>query len=79
METVYDWLTMAVFAGLVVLLLHRSAQEEPSDSIWAYLPPAIGCTISNQLGNGGYEVIALLMLAGVVTYIIAVLKPKLRW
>jgi hypothetical protein len=79
METTYDWLTMAVFAGLVVLLLHRSAQEEPSDSLWAYLPPALGCTAANQLGNNGYEMPALVVLAGVITYIVAVLKPRLRW
>jgi len=79
METIYDWLTMAVFAGLVVLLLHRSAQEKPSDSLWAYLPPALGCTAANQLGNSGYELAALLVLAGVITYIVAVLKPRLRW
>jgi len=79
METTYDWLTMAVFAGLVVLLLHRSAQDEPSDSLWAYLPPALGCTAANQLGNNGYEMPALVVLAGVITYIVAVLKPRLRW
>src|SRR5438270_378984 len=27
MDTVYDWMTIAVFGGLVVLFLHRSMQE----------------------------------------------------
>ena len=52
METVYDWITVAIFGGLVVLFLHRSVQPgDPQDTILHYLPPAVGCAVANWLGN----------------------------
>lgn len=50
METVYDWATMIVFAGLIVLFLQRS-QGEARDHLWQYLVAAIGCAVTNYLGN----------------------------
>lgn len=50
METVYDWTTIIVFAGLIVLFLQRS-QGEPRDHLWQYLVAAIGCATTNYLGN----------------------------
>ena len=47
METVYDWITVAIFGGLVVLFLHRSVQPgEPQDTILHYLPLAVGCAVA---------------------------------
>ncbi len=53
METIYDWLSVAVFAGLALLYLQRSMEDEPVDTVWHYLPPAIACALSNWLGNEG--------------------------
>ena len=40
MSTIYDWVTIGIFAGLIVLFLQRSTDEGPEvDSIWHYLPP----------------------------------------
>lgn len=67
MQTVYDWLTVALFAGLVVLFLQRSmAPEEERDRAIHYIPPAIGCAVANYLGNHGMDLaaIATLILAG---------------
>ena len=50
MQTVYDWLTIAIFAGLIVLFLQRS-QGPARDTIVQYLVPAVGCMVANQLGN----------------------------
>ena len=83
METPYDWLTVAIFAGLIVIFLQRSVgDDEPVDSIWSYLPPSIGCAVSNQFGNnaiesgdGLYHAIAILLIAAVVAYIILIIKP----
>lgn len=75
METVYDWVTVAVFAGLAVLFLQRSSEDAPSDKIVHYLPPAIGCAVSNYLGNEGYALPAVALLVGVMAYINFVLKP----
>jgi hypothetical protein len=75
METVYDWVTVAVFAGLAVLFLQRSSEEQPRDKIVHYLPPAAGCGVSNYLGNEGFTLPAVGLLVAVMAYIYFVLKP----
>lgn len=79
METVYDWVAVLLFAGLVVLMLQRSSMETPPDSLWAYLPPAIGCAAANYFGNEGNDAIAIILLVSVVVYIFLVLKLRIRW
>ncbi|MFN9927011.1 MAG: XrtV sorting system accessory protein [Phenylobacterium sp.] len=75
-ETVYDWITVAIFGGLVVLFLHRSVQpEEPQDTILHYLPPAVGCAVANYVGNEGYGLYSFLIVLVVVAYVVLVLKP----
>ncbi len=89
METIYDWVTVAIFAGLVVLFLQRSSAEgEPQDTIWQYLIASVGCAVANYLGNqalkheGGPDylnhVLAIVVLAGTLAYIWIVLKPFKR-
>ena len=85
METAYDWLTLALFAGIIVLFLQRSSMENPPDRMIDYLPPAIGCALANQAGNYGIENDSLLlhgiagaMIIGVVVYVWLVLKPKFK-
>jgi hypothetical protein len=76
LETVYDWITVAIFGGLVVLFLQRSmAEGEPQDTIWHYLPPAIGCAFANWVGNEGHGAISALIVVVVLAYIVLVLKP----
>lgn len=75
MTTVFDWLSMAVFAGLIVLFLQRSTDETPKDKLWQYLIPSVGCAVVNFLGNEGHTVIAVLLLLSVLIYIHIVLKP----
>jgi hypothetical protein len=77
-ETVYDWITVAIFGGLVVLFLHRSVQPgEPQDTIFHYLPPAVGCAVANWVGNPPQNqgLISFLIVLGVVVYVILVLRP----
>jgi hypothetical protein len=85
-ETVYDWITVAIFGGLVVLFLHRSVQPgEPQDHILQYLPPAIGCAIANYVGNHNQDIqgaigisgglISFLIVVAVLIYVVIVLKP----
>ncbi len=89
METVYDWVTVAIFAGLIVLFLQRSSSAgEPQDSIWQYLAASVGCAVSNYLGNqalkheGGTDYLshglAIVVLVGTVAYIWIALKPFQR-
>ena len=80
METVYDWITVAIFAGLVVLFLHRSMAEKPKDTIYHYLPPAVGCAVANYVGNPppqgmGQGPLSALIVVAVLAHIIFVLKP----
>ena len=91
METIYDWVTVAIFAGLVVLFLQRSSGEaEPRDSIWQYLAAAIGCAVANYLGNNAIKNysdqtpdylthgLAIITLAGTIAYILVALQPFKR-
>jgi hypothetical protein len=77
METVWDWLTVFAFAGLVTLMLQRSSEEKPRDKLWQYGPPALGCAGANYVGNEGHAFAAALILAGVVVYIFMVLEVRL--
>ena len=75
METVYDWVTMALFAGLITLFLQRSSMDEPPDEVWHYLAPAVGCAAANFAGNKGYPIIAIAIMIAAVAYVVVVLKP----
>lgn len=91
-ETPYDWLTVAIFAGLIVLFLQRSAAEgQPQDSMWQYLIAAVGCAVTNYLGNeaiksgtdGGHvnyleHGLAIAVLVATLGYIWFALKPFQR-
>lgn len=83
MQTVYDWVTVAIFAGLIVIFLQRSVGDaEPQDSILSYLPPALGCAVSNYFGNEGlehdntaYQILAVAGIIAVLVYTYFVIKP----
>lgn len=77
MSTIWDWVTVFIFAGLATLLVQRSMEEEPRDKLWQYAPPSIGCALANYLGNNGQPVFAGAIVIGVVIYIFIVLKVKL--
>ena len=93
MSTIYDWLTVAIFAGLVVLFLQRSSGDrEPRDSMWQYLAASIGCAVANYLGNNAIKngaaagqpdllghVLAVVTLVGTLGYILFALKPFKRY
>lgn len=74
MQTIYDWTTMIVFAGLVVLFLQRS-QGEVRDQLWQYMVAALGCAATNYVGNEGYHVVAAAMLVATIMFIFMVLRP----
>lgn len=75
MQTIYDWITVAVFSGLIVLFLQRSTAEVATDHLWQYLPPMFGCAFANWLGNNGDALPAILVLTLTLIYISYVLKP----
>lgn len=79
METIYDWLTVGLFAGLIVLFLQRSSADEPSDSLIDYLIAATGCAVVNYIGNEEQHLLAGLGLAGLLLFIHLRLRPFERW
>lgn len=76
-ETVWDWLTIFIFAGLVTLMLQRSTEDEPKDKLWHYAPPAVACAVANYLGNEGIDWAAVLILIALVAYVFIVLKVRI--
>jgi hypothetical protein len=79
METVFDWVTVALFAGIAILFLQRSAQEgEPRDKMIEYIPPAAGCAFANYVGNKGLPLLAVIIILAVIAYIFHILKPFKR-
>jgi hypothetical protein len=75
LHTIYDWLTVAIFAGLIVLFLQRSMQEEPGDKLWHYLVASVGCAVTNYFGNQGQHVIAIPCLVAVGAFVYYFIKP----
>ncbi len=81
METPYDWITIIVFAGLIVLFLQRS-QGVARDHLWQYLVAAVGCAATNYLGNeavkleqASYHVAAIALGLATLAFIWIVLQP----
>lgn len=71
METIYDWVTVGIFAGLVVLFLQRSVGPE-RDQMWPYLAAAIACAVINQVGNKAVETGDTLYHVGAVAGLVAI-------
>jgi len=81
METVYDWVSLAIFAGLIVLFLQRSTSDRADKdvSLLYYLGAGVGCAVADYLGNHGEDILAILLLVATVAFIFYYLKPlKLR-
>ena len=79
MTTVFDYLTLAVFAGLIVLFLQRSVDADaPKDHLWQYLVASCGCALGNYVGNEGYTIAAVLLLVATLAFITYVLRPFSR-
>ncbi|WP_448586855.1 XrtV sorting system accessory protein [Thermaurantiacus sp.] len=81
METIYDWVTVGIFAGLVVLFLQRSVGPE-RDSLWQYIAAAAALAGLNQVGNAAiegnnalYHVVAIGGIVAVLAFIQFVLRP----
>ena len=77
MQTVYDWVSLGIFAGLIVLFLHRSTSDrtEKDPSLLYYLGAGVGCAVANYFGNQGQDVVAILIIAATVAFILFFLRP----
>jgi uncharacterized oligopeptide transporter (OPT) family protein len=77
MKTIYDWISLGIFAGLVVLFLQRSTgtEEKQDDPLILYLVAGAACGVANYLGDNGQDILAALLIAGTVGFIFYFLKP----
>ena len=77
MNSVYDWVSLAIFAGLVVLFLQRSTSDrsEKDASLLFYLAAGVGCAVANYFGNKGENAIAIALLGATLAFIYFCLKP----
>jgi hypothetical protein len=82
-ETVYDWVTVAIFAALLVLFVQRSTADEPAaaehDSLVLYLAAGLGCAVANYLGNKGMHLLAIPLIAATIFFIVYYLRPFKIW
>lgn len=78
MDTVYDWITLVIFAGLIVLFLQRSTSDRSGQEdvpIFLYLGAGVGCAVANYLGNHGLPWLAIPLIVATLAYIYYILKP----
>ena len=77
MQSIYDWLSLAIFAGLIVLFLQRSTSDRADKdvSLFYYLAAGVGCAVANYFGNNGQHIIAILLLVATLGFIAYFLRP----
>jgi Ca2+/Na+ antiporter len=77
METAYDWITVGIFAGLIVLFMQRSTNQDESvdDPLWMYLAAGVGCGVANFLGNKEMHLPAILAIVATLAFVLHFLKP----
>jgi hypothetical protein len=81
METPYDWITVGIFAGLIVLFMQRSTSDSGNDvhdPLWMYLAAGVGCAVANYIGNEGQHLLAILAIIATLAFVFHYLKP-FRW
>jgi hypothetical protein len=81
METVYDWVSIGIFAGLIVLFLQRSTSAKEldrHDSLPTYLGAGVGCAIANYLGNKGNDLLAIILIIATLAFVFYFLRPFAR-
>jgi hypothetical protein len=75
-STLYDLVTIGLFAGLAILFLQRSVEpSSDKDRIYHYIPPALGCAVANWLGNQHQDLAAIATILASIIYAFVVLKP----
>ena len=82
LSTIYDWLTVAIFAGLIVLFLQRSMQEAPTDKLWHYMVASAGCALTNYFGNEAItsgetymHLIAIAVIVATGAFVVYFIRP----
>lgn len=79
MQTIYDWLSVLLFGAIALTYLQRSLKA-PSfpDKAINYLPPTVGCALSNWLGNEGHSIAAIVTLIVSAAWFVHFIHPLRR-
>ncbi|GHF25441.1 hypothetical protein GCM10017044_20310 [Kordiimonas sediminis] len=67
MNTVFDFITVAIFIAIVGMFFQFSKKED--QNITAYIVPAIGCALGNYFGNEGFVIPAWVIIFATVYYV----------
>jgi len=79
METIYDWITVLIYAGLVTRFLSQAASDDGGDeSILHYLVASVACAVANWLGNEGHDAAAIALIAATLAFIWKFIWPGRR-
>ena len=74
METVFDFITVAIFIAIVGMFIQFSRKED--QNISAYIWPSIGCALGNYFGNEGFDLAAWIIIGGTVAYVFLFILRK---
>jgi hypothetical protein len=66
MATIFDFLTMACFAGIVIAFFQFT--DRAVKTLMHLIAPGVAFAVGNQLGNIGYTAFALLLILAGVSY-----------
>lgn len=66
MSTVYDWVTVLIFIGLLGLYFLR--QDRTDVPLARYMIAAAGCALANWLGNENYSFAAMATIAATLYF-----------
>ncbi len=79
MKSIYDVVSMIMFAGVALLFLQRSAASEPDPvPLWRYGVAAAGCAAGDIMGNNNLHIAAVATLIATVAFGVTMLKPFKR-
>ena len=79
MKTLFDVVSLILFAGLAVLFLQRSTSNEDDPvALWKYGVAAVGCAVADYLGNQGQAIAAIIIFVLDVAFSAFMLNPFSR-
>ena len=79
MKSMFDVVSLILFAGVALLFLQRSAAAEQDDiPLWRYAVSAAGCAAGDLAGNDGLPIEAWVAFAVTAAFSLIMLKPFRR-
>lgn len=69
MDTVFDWVTVVIFAALLTHFLQQSTDRQARQTpLWQYAIAAAGCAVADVVGDNGYPIAAAAIIVLTVGY-----------